>query len=152
MKRFFCVLLIALLLCFCGALAEEEMDLQAMGTDALLQLRSRIDEELTRRISGQSGAIYDGIYICGVDIRPGMYRILCQQATDAEYSCTVNLFLTRDDFQMYARSRLLNYTYRYFEAQLDVGETVQIHLTEGMALEIMDGVCLIEAVQPAWAP
>jgi len=142
---------LALLLAFGSAAAAEGIDLAAMSTDALLALREQINAEINARIGDDNALIADGVYVAGVDIKPGMYRITCAAAFD-DREFYVNLFLSREDYQTYDKSRWNNASYRFSQAVLLPGMETIVNLTEGMTIEIYNGMGRVEAVQPIWAP
>ena len=142
-------LLLVFLLCFGASAAADGLDLSAMSTDDLLILRNQITAEISARLTDDSAMITDGLYVVGVDIKTGMYRIAC--ASD-DY-IDVMLFDSKENYQTYQKNTYANVTYRLYRVTLSRGEMATVHLTDGMVLEISDGIGVItEIVKPSWAP
>lgn len=150
MRKMIALALVSLLL-FCGTASAENIDLSTMSTDALLALREQLNTEINARIGDDNSRIADGVYVAGVDIKPGMYRITCTAAFD-DRSFYVNLFLNIDDYKTYDQNRWGNTSYRFSQAALLPGMETIVNLTEGMTIEIYNGLGRVEAVTPTWAP
>ncbi|MBQ8150528.1 MAG: hypothetical protein IJ041_08420 [Clostridia bacterium] len=150
MRKLFALSLIILLI-LCGTAFAEGIDLASMDTDALLALREQLNAEINARINDDNSLIADGVYVAGSDIKPGMYRITCAAAFDNR-EFYVNLFLSKEDYQTYDQSRWNNTSYRFSQAVLLPGMETIVNLTEGMTIEIYNGLGRVEAVQPEWAP
>lgn len=144
------LLLIGLL--FIGSVASAECtDFSTMTTDELLALREELNAEINARIGDDVNLIGDGLYVAGVDIKPGMYRITCAAAFD-DREFYVNLFKSLEHYETYDASRWANAEYRFFQAALYEGGMCTVNLTEGMTIEFYNGIGRMEPAQPAWAP
>lgn len=150
MKKIVSLLLVFLLLAGSAACAEGT-DFSTMTTDELLALREELNAEINTRIGDDNTLIGDGVYVAGVDIKPGMYQITCAAAFD-DREFYVNLFKTLEDYETYDSNRWENDDYRFFQAALYEGGMCTVNLTEGMTIEIYNGLGRVEAVKPDWAP
>lgn len=138
------------LFAFSASVMAESVDLTTMTTDELLAFRERLNAEINDRLGDDKSLIVDGVYVAGVDIKPGMYRISCVAAFD-DREFIVNLFESKENYQIYDKSRWSNASYRLSQAPLLVGGTTIVNLTEGVTIEIYNGIGRMEAVQPDWA-
>lgn len=150
MKKIVSLFLVALIL-LCTTAYAEEMDFSTMSTDELLALREQLNAEINERLGDEKNLIGDGVYVAGVDIKPGMYQITCAAAFD-DSEFYVNLFDSLDSYKTYDSNRWQNTDARLFQAALYEGGMCTVNLTEGMTIEIYNGIGRVEAVQPDWAP
>lgn len=150
MKKLVTLLLLALML-VCTTASAEEIDFSAMSTDALLALREQLNAEINARLGDDTALIGDGVFVAGVDIVPGTYNVTCAAAFD-DREFYVNLFQSKEDYQTYDANRRENEACRFFQATLLPGGMTTINLTEGMTIEIYNGIGRMIAVQPDWAP
>ena len=128
MKKIVSLLLVFLMLAGSAAYAEGT-DFSTMTTDELLALREELNTEINARIGDDNALIGDGVYVAGVDIKPGMYQITCAAAFD-DREFYVNLFKTLEDYETYDASRFANAEYRFFQAALYEGglcTTIEIY-------------------------
>lgn len=139
------------LLAFSGSAFAEGIDMEAMSTDALLALREQLSAEINERLGDDNALIGDGVYVAGVDIKPGMYQITCAAAFD-DREFYINLFKTIEDYETYDSNRWENDDYRFFQAALYEGGMATVNLTDGMTMEIYNGIGRVEAVKPEWMP
>ena len=139
------------LLAFSGSAFAEGIDMEAMSTDALLALREQLSDEINERLGDDNALIGDGVYVAGVDIKPGMYQITCAAAFD-DREFYINLFESKENYQKYDENRWNNTSYRLFQAALHEGGMATLNLTDGMTIEIYNGIGRVEAVKPDWMP
>lgn len=139
------------LLAFTGSAFAEGIDMEAMSTDALLALREQLNAEINERLGDDNALIGDGVYVAGVDIKPGMYQITCAAAFD-DREFYVNLFESKENYQKYDENRWNNTAYRLFQAALYEGGMATVNLIDGMTIEIYNGIGRVEAVKPEWMP
>lgn len=70
------VLFIALIVSICTVGYAENIDLSGMNTDALIELRNRIDDEISARVEKDNEVpLLEGYYVVGTDIAEGNYEI-----------------------------------------------------------------------------
>ncbi len=151
MKKVIAMLLVSLLAFCTVAAAAEGIDVTSMSTDELLALREKLNTEINDRLGDDNALIGDGVYVAGVDIKPGMYQITCAAAfNDREF--LVNLFESKENYQKYDESRLKNGKYRLFYAALYEGGMATVNLNEGMTIEIYNGIGRVKAVNADWMP
>ena len=148
MKKVIALLLVAML-SICSVGYAENIDFSTMTTDALLALREQLNAEINERIGDDANLIGDGVYVAGVDIKPGMYQITCAASFD-DREFYVNLFESKENYQTYDSNRWENSDYRFYQAALYQGGMCTVNLTEGMTIEIYNGIGRMEAVQPDW--
>lgn len=152
MKKIVSLLLVVMMLACSVVYAEgPEFDFASMSTDELLALREQLNAEINNRLGDDNALISDGLFVAGVDIKPGMYRITCSVAYD-DREFYVNLFESKEDYQTYDQSRWNNTSYRLAQFVLLQGGEATVNLTDGMAIEIYNGIGRIEGVTPDWAP
>lgn len=149
MKKIVSLLLVFLMLAGSTASAED-IDFSTMTTDALLALREHLNAEINARLGDDVNLIGDGVYVAGVDIKPGMYQITCTAVSD-EREFYVNLFESLDNYKTYDSNRWQNTDARLHQSVLYLGGMCTVNLTEGMTIEIYNGTGSMEAVQPDWA-
>lgn len=150
MKKIVSMMMLAILLMTCAVGYAEGIDVSAMSTDDLLAIREMVNAEITIRIGGDDNLIGDGVYVAGVDIKPGRYKITCAAAFD-DREFYVNLFDSKEHYQEYDKSRWNNASYRFSQAALIEGGVTFVNLADGMTIEIYNGIGRMEAVQPDWA-
>lgn len=105
MKKFLCVTLALLLICFLGF--AEERDLSSMTDDELLAMKLVVDEAVSERGLIKAFEIASGLYIGGVDIKPGSYKITVPSGAG-----TVEILIGKDADSINDYSKLL---YRAYE-------------------------------------
>lgn len=145
------IVILSFLLAFSGSAFAEGIDMEAMSTDELLALREQLSAEINERLGDDNALIGDGVYVAGVDIKPGMYQITCAAAFDGR-EFYINLFESKENYQKYDENRWNNTAYRLFQAALYEGGMATVNLIDGMAVEIYNGIGRVEAVKPDWMP
>ena len=144
MRRLLLIFLCSIML-IAPAFGEESsgLDLKAMSTLDLLELRKSIDTELDERGAFDYSLIKVGTYIGGKSITPGLYEI--QRASDQ--IAGVEVYVSEEDLNHY--KRLAAYL-------LAEDRKVQIVIEEGTVVSVLRNDCLIRLIpeeeKPNWMP
>ncbi len=121
----------------------ESIDLEALSLDELVSLRNRITDIISTRTVSSENEIYSGEYIVGEDIKPGKYILTFVRLVEDCSHGKVSL-LHKDESGKYYYDDVVG---------LSIGEEYYLDLTEGMRIDIRDGVGTIrETVKPFWEP
>ena len=80
MKKVVAALMMLLLLSTSFCFAENSIDLKNYSDEELKSLYFSVKEEMSDRGIGRIGDLYDGVYIVGTDIAPGMYKITAPES------------------------------------------------------------------------
>lgn len=141
MKKVLAFLLVCIL--FVTPVFAEGMDLSSMSVEELIQLHNQIDEILADKFKCELGVIYPGIYVVGKDIKEGRYLLNCLKTGMVNF-WIITLYENEDEFEN--RNRLYN-------ENLEIGGQAQLNLTDGMVIEIHDGLGMITvAEKQPWEP
>lgn len=164
MKKLFYVLLaLSLIFCFFTASAYAADSFNDYSDSQLKQLYEAVKEEMIRRglPIAQEVTLKEGKFIIGQDILPGTYTIKCTETFgdtygDA-YSSLGGLFGGDLGGMMNSLGGMMgdlinaeveilgDYGTVLKSFELGVGDTARITLTEGTALQISDGTCVLIA-------
>lgn len=128
MKKVLC-LLVALMLIGSIALAET-MDLGSMTDEELLALKVQVDQSISDRGLIQEFQITAGIYIGGVDIKPGRYMLTATEVNDM-----VSIGLGKDADSLHNDEGILFMDSEYFNKG-DEPKTYSLSIAEGNVLVI----------------
>ena len=136
MKR---VLAVILALLSVTAFAES-IDVASMSTDDLLSLRKEINLEIQNRLEQQSGTMYEGVYVAGVDIPVGSYL-----ATYVPSEYALSRIWVYDSLDAFDEDRM-NPRESY---DVDEKSQVRIGLREGMVMRVMQSPCDVQSLPTA---
>lgn len=128
MKRFLC-LLVTLLLVGSFGLAEA-IDLSSMTDEELLALKEQVNQAVSDRGLIKEFQLTSGIYIGGVDIKPGRYTLI---ATDANDMVSIGLGVDTDALD--SDKGILFMDTEYFH-EGDEPKTYSLSIAEGNVLVI----------------
>lgn len=155
-RKIVCLLAMCVLL-GSGALAQE-LDYSKMGLAELQEMRSAIEEELITRI-GESidNRIGAGLYIVGVDIRPGRYDFKCIQAASEDwFGCQLFIIDGAYDLQTI---KTLNEEEVDEDAltllrvdNLTAGAMLALTLVPNTTLMLRNGIGELEESKHTWTP
>lgn len=128
MKKLFLMLAMILMIGTTAAYAED-ISLDAMSSAELFELRAQIDDVIKARQDENNSVIHVGKYVCGKDIKVGMYDISC-------------LHLSGQNVYLYVR---IDHTdgRKYDHCNLWDGQTHTFELVEGDTLTIENGSGLL---------
>lgn len=128
MKKFLC-LLAALLLIGSIALAEA-IDLSSMTDDELLALKDQVSQAVSDRGLVKEFQLTAGIYIGGVDIKPGRYILTATEVNDS-----VTIGLGKDTESLDSDKGILFMDTEYFH-EGDEPKSYSLSIAEGNVLVI----------------
>jgi len=151
MKRLL-VALVLVAMMMSTALAEV-IDLAAMSTDDLIQLRQQITDEINTRAADPSDErlVPEGIYVVGKDIKAGKYVL--KHYSDLFFSSFVVVFENLEAYQTKKLDRAAaDEGLIVYQNQLRKGGSVYISIEDGQALLIDGGALLLVSENPSWAP
>lgn len=140
MKKLLALMVVCFLLFPMIGIAEE-INLESMSFDALLSLRDKIDDELTKRLYAENVIqhIPIGEYICGEHIAPGRYLFTNPDSKQRG----VRIFENKEMLDQWEDLHF------YF---LKPNESAFVELKAGMILGIYDGDMIIEEANLPYAP
>ena len=128
MKKFLC-LLVALVLVGSIALAEV-IDLSSMTDDDLLALKDQVSQAVSDRGLIKEFQLTAGVYIGGVDIKPGRYILTATEVNDS-----VSIGLGKDVESLDSDKGILFMDSEYFR-EGDDPKTYSLSIAEGNVLVI----------------
>lgn len=128
MKKFLC-LLVALFLVGSIALAEV-VDLSSMTDDDLLALKDQVSQAVSDRGLIKEFQLTAGVYIGGVDIKPGRYILTATEVNDS-----VSIGLGKDVESLDSDKGILFMDSEYFR-EGDDPKTYSLSIAEGNVLVI----------------
>lgn len=128
MKKLFLIMAAVLILCTATVYAEE-IDLDSMSSTELYELRSKIDAVIVSREDSGNGVIHVGKYVCGKDIKAGIYDISC-------------MYLSGGNVYLYVRIDHSDGR-EYDHCNLWSDQTHTFELVEGDTLRIENGTGLL---------
>ena len=128
MKKFLC-LLVALVLIGSIALAEA-IDLSSMTDDDLLALKEQVIQAVSDRGLIKEFQLTAGVYIGGVDIKPGRYMLTATEVNDS-----VSIGLAKDAESLDSDKGVLFMDSEYFR-EGDEPKTYSLSIAEGNVLVI----------------
>ena len=164
MKKLALFMILMLGICIVGH--AEEVDLAGMSTDALIELRNQIDDEITARVGTDNElSLPEGYYVVGTDIASGSYEIKDGAGPDdPQYydAWTIYIFPSQEKLDEYTEA-LRAYQSAYIDAQkaeasgeedsyptniyikdyldnqvnIDAGKTGRIRLSEGQIMRVV---------------
>ena len=140
MKRL--LIILALLIVIAVPALAEPVDYSSMTLEQLIEMRSKINQEIDARIGTSTTAIYSGVFVVGKDIKPGRYVLILEKGL--KYPTASTYFGTEkyaDDSQ-------------YQAYELRDGESTYIELVDGMTftLDQIMIAYLQPLTKPEWAP
>lgn len=136
------IILILIVMACCVTVAyAEDSSFESMSNAELFDLRMQIDSVIASREDYKNGIIYSGKYICGEDIKAGVYDITTIKVIDGYYYVYVRI--DHNDGREYDHYDMWPETTCTFE------------LIEGDILTIEYGTCLLSeslTVNAFWRP
>ena len=146
MKKF--IALVLVLLCLSVPALAEEIDLSGMDLSALLALHEQIDAAIEDQMECllDPNKIFQGVYVVGKDIAPGYYLFTCvvDRHDEGDFDFFYELYDSEETYKKHNRTMF---------DRLNVGESVQLNLEDGMVLRIVNGTANVQpSSKPAWAP
>ena len=163
MKQFVSFILVLLMFLSVLSCAFADNSLADYSDDQLKQLYEAVQEEMVRRglPLAQEITLKEGRFIIGQDILPGSYTIKCTETFGDTYgdvySSLGGLFGDELGGMMNSLGGMMgdlinaevkilgDYGTVVKSFELGVGDTARITLTEGTALQISDGTCVLIA-------
>lgn len=141
MKKVLAFLLVCIL--FVTPVFAEGMDLSSMSVEELIQLHNQIDEILADKFKCELDVIYPGTYVVGRDIKEGRYLLNCLRTGSVNY-WIITFYENEEEFKN--RNSLT-------KENLQIGDQVQINLSDGMVIKIGEGLGTISVVEKQpWEP
>lgn len=147
MKRLLVVLVLVTMM-MSTALAEV-IDLKAMSTDDLIQLRQKITAEITERTIDPGNLIHAGVYIVGKDIKAGKYYLQMLPDTSGDVA-----ILDGEKYKEAVEGKMANVNGDegiFFRAYLSSGEQAYLSLEDGQVLLVRE-TGMLSIASPSWAP
>lgn len=161
MKRIVKIMCLCMVFCllFGTVVFAEGVDLSSMSLMELVKLHQALDKEIDARIGCQTSTIAEGVYTAGKSIKPGMYRIVCQESFGEE-GLIIQTFANESDYSSYklgtgyglgsAYNNLMN-AYVVYSGSIEKGKAITVQLTQGMVLYIGNGIGEIHTIVADWA-
>lgn len=131
---------------FAMPVCADDFDLSQMTLEELTELQRMVTLEIANRTREASpfrdDEIGAGTYTIGVDIKPGVYELVCVLTDDDWTGAGYKLFRGEIDGEEVTESETIIHTgYKY-----------KLTLDDGNILTISDGVFLIQPYSHSWAP
>ena len=148
MKKLISVVLVLILLSSAMTCAFAENSLANYSDSQLKQLYEMVREEMVKRglPLAQEVTLREGKFIIGQDILPGSYTIKCTETFGDTYGDAYSSLGGMMGDLINAEVEILgDYGTVIKSFELGVGDTARVTLTEGTALQISDGVCVLIA-------
>lgn len=139
-----CLLVTLVLVVFAFSSVAEQIDLKSMSDDELIAMKDAISEEMIERGIEIDTVFYPGTYVCGVDIRPGVYYL---------YGRSDNMIFT---VARYKTEENAKNGHNGDKAYVKHDETYRLDVKDGDVFVVdllgMIGVIGIRTTKPVWAP
>ena len=148
MKKLISVVLVLVVLSSAMTCAFAENSLANYSDSQLKQLYEMVREEMVKRglPLAQEVTLREGKFIIGQDILPGSYTIKCTETFGDTYGDAYSSLGGMMGDLINAEVEILgDYGTVIKSFELGVGDTARVTLTEGTALQISDGVCVLIA-------